>query len=120
MGLIDDNVPLGDEVFHVEVHLLVVLGLKLQLLYIDLLKQVIDVNLLDSTGDLSLQFGILLFQLCVFFDQPSIVRGQLLLLNIQHLVLGVQLGVFDPLLDDIISVVGVGLSQNGQVFLEIK
>ena len=63
LSLLDDDIPLSDEILHGEVHLLVVLGLNLQLLYINLLKQVIDVNLLNRAGDLSLEIGILLLKL---------------------------------------------------------
>ena len=118
-SLFDNNIPLSDEVLHGEVHLLVVFGLELQLLNIDLLKQVIDVNPLNSAGDLPLELRVFLFELGVLLDQPSVVFGQLLLLDIEHLVLRIQLRVFDSLLDDIFPIVGVGLRQGLQIHLQI-
>ena len=118
-SLFDNNIPLSDEVLHGEVHLLVVFGLELQLLNIDLLKQVIDVNPLNGAGDLPLELRVFLFELGVLLDQPSVVFGQLLLLDIEHLVLRIQLRVFDSLLDDIFPIVGVGLRQGLQIHLQI-
>lgn len=43
-----------------------------------------------------------------------------MLFDIKHLVLRVQLGVFDSLFDDIFPVVGVGLGQSLQILLQIE
>lgn len=74
--LASDKVPLGDQVFHGEVHGLVVLCQKLKLFNINFLEQVIDVNSLNSCGNLFLQQFVLLLSTLVVLNQVVILLGQ--------------------------------------------
>lgn len=119
MSLLDNELPFGHQIFHVEVHLFVLFGLHLQFFHVDPLEQIVDVNTLDGLSDLPLQVGIVLVQIHIMINKSVISLFQVFLLAVQLPVGGMMLRVPYLETDQFGTVPSVLLPQLGQALIQL-